>query len=122
MRKELTTIEAMQLINISCLGDEITEVKMSEMLHRMIFDSENNASEQLNHMQARIYDGRTLQSYNTLVAYFDGVNVIELGCYSRTTSKQVSAFADMHGADVIRLKDAYKYIKKLNDLSYKFIW
>lgn len=122
MRKELTTIEAMQLINISCLGDEITEVKMSEMLHRMIFDSENNASEQLNHMQARIYDGRTLQSYNTLVAYFDGVNVIELGCYSRTTSKQVSAFADMHGADVIRLKDAYKYIKTLNDLSYKFIW
>lgn len=122
MRRELSTIEAMQLVNISCKGDEIPEVKMGEMLNSMIFDYENNEGEQLNYMKARIYGGRTLQSYDTIVAYYDGVNVIELGRYSSSTARQVTAFANMYGADVIRLKDAYEYIKTLNDKSYKFIW
>ena len=116
MRKEINTVEAMKIANISSKGD-----KMSEMLARMIHDCENNKGVQLNHMKAKIYNARTLKSYDTIVAYYDGINVIELGKYSSSTSRQVTAFANMYDADVIRLTDSYNYIKGLND-SYKFIW
>ena len=119
MRKELNTKEAMEIANISCKGDEITEVKMSEMLTRMISDCQDNKGIRLNHMNARIYNNRTLKSYNTLVAYYDGINVIELGKYSSSTSRQVTTFADIYGVNVIRLTDSSKYIK---DNSDKFIW
>ena len=112
----MTTLEAMKIANISCKEDEITEVKMSEMLARMIHDCECYKGKKLNSMKARIYNARTLQSYNTLVAYYDGINVIELGRYSSSTSRQVTAFADIYGVDVIRLTDSYNY---LND---KFMW
>ena len=122
MRKKMTTTQAMQLVNISCKLDVIPALKLREMLARMISDNENDKGTQLNHMNARIYNCRTLKSYNTLVAYYDGINVIELGKYSTSTARQVTAFANMCGADVIRLTDSYDYIPKLNDYSYKFMW
>ena len=122
MRKELTTKEAMKLLNIYCKEDENTKLKMCIMLANMIFDYEHKEGKKLNSMKAKIYNCRTLQSYNTLVAFYDGINVIELGRYSRSTARQVTAFANMHGANIIRLTDAHDYIETLNDKSDKFIW
>lgn len=117
MRRQMTTATAMTMTNVN--GDG-TEAKLNEILDRMIWDSENDNGVQLNHMNAVIYGGRTLKSYGTLVAYFDGINVIEIGSYSTTTSKQVTAFANMKGADVIRLTDAREYINNIAES--KFLW
>lgn len=113
MRKEMRTIDAMKNINIT--GETEVE-RFAEMIERMRwarYDIDPKEWERLDYMNAHISDGRTLISYGTAVAYFDGVNIYEMGCYSRTTSKQVTRFAEYHpGADIIRLKDADRFIKE----------
>ena len=101
MRKQMNYKEAMNKANIE---GKTAEEKLKKMLECMLKDR-NLEHERLDRMNAEICGGTTLKSYATLVAYFDGVNVIELGVYSRTTSKQVTRFAEKHGADVIRISN-----------------
>lgn len=108
MRTQKTTKLLTNQINIT--GTTPAE-KISEMLSRMLWDITHEKGERLDCMQAKIYGGRTLKSYTTPVAYFDGVNVYELGYYSTTTSKQVSRFAEYHGANVYRFSDLTSFAK-----------
>lgn len=112
MRKEMNYKKVMKMINVT--GENEKE-KINEMIERMIWDLYNERGEQLDHMNAKTYGGRTLKSYSTLVAYFDGVNVYELGYYSRTTSKQVTRFADYHGANIIRISNPSAMLMSILD-------
>ena len=112
-------MDAMKIANVSRgLNDTLLD-KVEEIIERSTWDVDNDEGVKLNKMNAIVYGGRTLKSYNTIVAYYDGVNVIEFGKYSSTTSKQVSKFAEIKGANIIRLKDFDKFLKLYND-GYKF--
>lgn len=110
-RINMNYVKAMNKINLP--ENLTTREKIAEMIDRMRWDVNHEHGEQLDHMQAHTYGGRTLKSYNTIVAYFDGVNVYELGSYSRTTSKQVTRFAEYHGADVIRISNPVPMLGEL---------
>ena len=119
MRKEMNTIDAMKIANVS-RGINVTLVdKVEEIIERAIWDVDNDEGIQLNKMNAKVYGGRTLKSYNTIIAYYDGVNVIEFGQYSTSSSKQVKKFAEVKGCDIIRLKDFDKFLQ-LFDEGYRF--
>ena len=115
----MKTMDAMKIANVSRSINNTLLDKVDEIVTRSIWDVDNDNGIQLNKMNAVIYGGRTLKSYNTIVAYYDGVNIIEFGSYSRTTSKQVTKFADMKKCDIIRLKDFDKYLS-LYEQAYRF--
>ena len=112
-------MEAMKIANVSKgLNDTLLD-KVDEIIKRAIWDVDNDEGRQLNKMNAIIYGGRTLKSYDTIVAYYDGVNIIEFSKYSATTSKQVSKFAEIKECDIIRLNDFNKFLP-LFENGYQF--
>ena len=119
MRKEMTTMDAMKIANVSRGLNDSSLDKVEEIIERSIWDVDNDEGVQLNKMNAVVYGGRTLKSYDTIVAYYDGVNVIEFDRYSTSTSKQVTKFAEMKNCDIIRLNDFDKFLH-LFDEAYKF--
>jgi hypothetical protein len=50
-------------------------------------------------------DGNKFYSFLTHVATIDGNKLIELGKYSRTTSKHVKKFAEMNGLELVPAKN-----------------
>ena len=114
----MNTIDAMKVVNVSRGINDTLLDKVDEIIKRSIYEVENNEGKKLDNMNATIY-GRTLKIYDTIVAYYDDVNLIEFGRYSGTTLKQVSKFAKMLGVDIIRLNDFYKFLT-LYDNGYKF--
>ena len=119
MRKEMTTMDAMKIANVSRGLNDSSLDKVEEIIERSIWDVDNDEGVQLNKMNAVVYGGRTLKSYDTIVAYYDGVNVIEFDRYSTSTSKQVTKFAEMKNCDIIRLNDFDKFLH-LFDEACKF--
>ena len=115
----MNTVDAMKIANVSRgLNDTLMD-KVSEIIERAIWDVDNDEPKQLNKMSAIVYGGRTLKSYNTIVAYYDGVHIIEFGKYSATISKQITKFAEMKNANIIRLKDFDSFLS-LSDKAYRF--
>lgn len=120
----MNVVKAMKNINVT--GENERE-KFKEMIERMRYaryDVEFKEWEQLDHCNAWISD-RTLISYSTAVAYFDGINIYEFGPYSRTTSKQVTKWANEYhpGADIIRLTgDIEKMAEDAHTSLYPVIW
>lgn len=108
MRTQKSINKVAEKINVT---GTTTAEKIKEMLNRMLWDIKNEEGERLDYMNAAVYGGRTLKSYATPVAYFDGVDVYELGYHSRTTSKQVSRFADYHNANIYRFGDLISFAK-----------
>ena len=115
----MTTMDAMKIANVSRGLNDSSLDKVEEIIERSIWDVDNDEGVQLNKMNAVVYGGRTLKSYDTIVAYYDGVNVIEFDRYSTSTSKQVTKFAEMKNCDIIRLNDFDKFLH-LFDEAYKF--
>ena len=118
MRKEMKTIHAMKIANVSRgLNDTLLD-KVDEIIKRAIWDVDNERGYQFNKMM--IY-GRTLTLHNIIVAYYDDINVIEFGKYAYgKTSKEIKRFAEMKGANLIRLKDFYKFLPLYGDDGYRF--
>lgn len=115
----MTTMEAMKIANVSKgLNDTLLD-KVSEIIERTTWDVDNDEGIQLNKMNATVYGGRTLKSYNTIVAYYDGVNVIEFGRYSTSTTKQITRFAELKHCDIIRLKDFDSFLN-IHEDGYRF--
>lgn len=108
-----TTTTWQNIMDRANIAGDTREEKAKEMLERMKSDKELKGY-QLRKCNAEEYGCRTLKSYNTLVAYFDGVEVIELGCYSRTTSKQVTKWAEDLGVDTIyRISNQFDMFRTL---------
>ena len=115
----MNTMDAMKIANVSVgLNDTLLD-KVNEIIERAVWDVDNDEAKQLNKMNAIMYGGRTLKSYNTIVAYYDGINVIEFARYSKSTSKQVTRFAEMKNCDIIRLKDFDKFLSLYKE-GYRF--
>jgi hypothetical protein len=60
-------------------------------------------------------EGENVISYETVVAKIDGNNLIELGKFSKTTSKHVKAVAELYDLTVIPSTERPKFEK----LDYK---
>ena len=81
----MSTLEAMKIANVSRGINDTLLDKVSEIIKQAIWHVDNERGYQFNKMM--IYGDRTLTLYNIIVAYYDGVNLLEFGKYSKKNIK-----------------------------------